>query len=297
MGRRGGLGRGLGALIPPAPPPPAPEQDADGGVRELALDVIHPNPRQPRTVFDPADLDELAASIRVLGVLQPVLVRPDEASGFELVAGERRWRAARLAGLSHIPALVRRIDDRSSLEHALVENIQRSQLGPLEEAAAYGQLMEDFELTQEQVADRVGRSRAAVANTLRLLRLPPSVQALVADESLTAGHVRALLGLDDPEVQVALAQLAVDQGWSVRRMEEEVRRRQAAPSGRPARRPGSPGPRPPALLELEQLLSDHLDTRVHVTLTRSRGRVVIDFASVEDLERIYQAMVQGPERE
>lgn len=298
MGRRGGLGRGLGALIPAAPPaaPAPPGEGADVGLREVPVDAIHPNPRQPRTVFDPVGLDELAASIRLLGVLQPILVRPDGA-GFELVAGERRWRAARLAGLSHLPALVRPVDDRSSLEHAVVENIQRAQLSALEEAAAYAQLMEDFALTQEQVADRVGKSRAAVANTLRLLKLPPPVLALLADESLTAGHVRALLGLEDPGAQTALAQLAVAQGWSVRRVEEEVRRRQSAEPERQRARPGSSVPRPPALLELEHLLSDHLDTRVQVTLSRKRGRVVIDFASIEDLERIYRAMVQGRENE
>jgi len=308
MGRRSGLGRGLGALIPSAPPVGA---DVGPSLRELPIESVRPNRYQPRSVFDDAALAELAASIEVLGVLQPILVRPVEPEGegadgstpaYEIIAGERRWRAAQIAGCTHIPALIRDVVHQQSLEHALVENLQREDLNPVEEAVAFRQLVDDFSLSHEEVATQVGRSRSAVTNTLRLLQLPPSVLELVAVGTLGAGHGRALLGLDTAAEQESVAAHAVSAGWSVRRVEAEVKRRQAAASG-PADGAGDgdvpPGSgltdRPAALLELEGLLSDHLATRVAVQLGGKRGRIVIDFAGIEDLERIYRAMVDGRE--
>ncbi|MFM8267143.1 MAG: ParB/RepB/Spo0J family partition protein [Ilumatobacteraceae bacterium] len=289
MARPSGLGKGLGALIP---------GDLTGGVRagdaprlaEVPIDAIVPNPHQPRVHFDEESLAELAASIEELGVLQPVLVRMTGDQAFELIAGERRWRAARRAGLTTIPAIVRLTDDRASMEQALVENLHRQDLTPLEEAAAYQQLIEDFELTHEQVAERVGKSRSAVTNTLRLLSLPPTIQHLLADGRLSAGHARALLSTPDRAFQEQLARRAVAEQWSVRTVEEAVRDRQpAGEEERPERRERT-RLRPPGLLELEELLADHLSTRVNVTMGAGRGKVTIEFADLEDLERIYHLM-------
>jgi ParB family chromosome partitioning protein len=239
---------------------------------------------------------------RELGVLQPVLVRPLDGETYELIAGERRWRAAKRAGLSLIPAIVRTVDDTLSLEQALVENIQREDLNPLDEAAAYQQLLEDFHLTHDELASRVGKSRAAISNTLRLFQLPPTVQRLVADGRLTAGHARALLTTPDRSYQEVLAQRIVTDGMSVRAVEEAARQHNADQA---ARASGTPAPagagagaearrlRPPGLLELEELLSTHLDTRVAISMGGSKGakgRVTIEFATLEDLERIYRAM-------
>ncbi|WCO67101.1 ParB/RepB/Spo0J family partition protein [Iamia majanohamensis] len=292
MARRSGLGRGLDALIPGSTdeageevaPPPGP------GLSDLLVADIEPNPHQPRSQFDEDSLAALAASIRELGVLQPVLVRPVDGR-YELIAGERRWRAARRAGLERIPAVVRAIDDSTSLEQAVVENLHRQDLNPLEEAGAYQQLVEDFGLTQEEVARRVGRSRSSVANILRLFQLPPSVQRMVRDGQLTAGHARGLLGSPDRAFQEALARRAVEESLTVREVEDVVRERQgggeaAGPRPAPAPEPGQT--RPPGILELEGLLSDRLDTRVMVSMGAKRGRVVIDFATIEDLERIYR---------
>lgn len=218
MSRRSGLGRGLGALIP--------NDLVHGGqelFRELPLSSIEPNRFQPREHFDEAGLVALSDSIRELGVLQPILVRPAEQDRFELIAGERRWRAARKAGLTTIPAIVRPIDDTSSLEQALVENLHRSDLNALEEAAAYQQLMDDFGFTQEQVAARVGKSRPAIANTVRLLHLPAVAQRLLAEGRLAAGHARALLGTPDRTLQERLARRVADEGWTVRQVEEAIR--------------------------------------------------------------------------
>lgn len=292
MARRSGLGRGLDALIPgsseetegEAPTPTGP------GLADLAVADIEPNPHQPRSQFDEAALASLAASIRELGVLQPVLVRPVDGR-YELIAGERRWRAARRAGLERIPAVVRTIDDSTALEQAVVENLHRQDLNPLEEAGAYQQLIEDFGLTQDQVARRVGRSRSSVANILRLFQLPPSVQRMVRDGQLTAGHARGLLGSPDRAFQEALARRAVEDGLTVRDVEEAVRERQAGDRATPAQPSPKPEPgatRPPGILELEGLLSDRLDTRVLVSMSAKRGKVVIDFATIEDLERIYR---------
>lgn len=295
MARRSGLGRGLDSLIPGSSDAAAPAPLAEG-VTEVAVTDIDPNPHQPRSHFDEDGLAALAASVREVGVLQPVLLRPAEGR-YQLIAGERRWRAARRAGLARIPAVVRDIDDHTSLEHAVVENLHRSDLNPLEEAGAYHQLIEDFGLTQEDVARRVGRSRSAVANMLRLFQLPPSVQRMVRDGQISAGHARALLGSPDRAFQEALARRAIDDSLSVREVEELVRQRQAGDAGPSGAEEGAaagstpPEPgrtRPPGLLELEGLLSDRLDTRVAVSMGAKKGKVVIDFATIEDLERIYR---------
>lgn len=299
MARRSGLGRGLGALIP---------TDISGeegsALREVPVESIAPNPLQPRAYFDEEALASLTASVAELGVLQPILVRDLGDERFELIAGERRWRAAKRAGLPTIPVVVRSVDDVLSLEQALVENLHRQDLNALEEAAAYQQLMEDFSLTQEQVAQKVGKSRSAVANTLRLFQLPPSIQRLVAENQLTAGHARALLGTPDRGFQEDLARRIVDRGLSVRDAEDAVRAHSEAQDPEPdgASGPGA-GPavqpvkrlRPPGLLELEELLADHLDTRVAVSMAGSngRGKVVVEFGGLEDLERIYRAMTEG----
>jgi ParB family chromosome partitioning protein len=300
------LGKGLSSLIPPGE-----VAQVDAGESAILIDIpvadITPNPHQPRLHFDEETLAELTESVRQVGVLQPILVRPSESgSGYELIAGERRWRAAGRAGLATIPALVRRTDDLAVVEQALVENLHRQDLTALEEAAAYQQLIDDFGLTHEQVAERVGKSRSAITNTLRLLGLPPSIQHLLADGKLSAGHARALLATPDRALQEQLARQAVEDGWSVRTMEEAVKRGGApAPVGdaddeaRPS--PTSPGHdgagiapttrlRPPGLLELEELLAAHLDTRVNVQMGSKRGKVTVDFADLADLERIYRRM-------
>jgi ParB family chromosome partitioning protein len=288
VGRRSGLGRGLGALIPPT------TAETAAAYQELPVSAVRPNPHQPRSSFDEESMAALTASIREVGVLQPVLVRPAGDGEFELVAGERRWLAARRAGLQAIPALVRTVGDTATLEQALVENLQREDLNPLDEAAAYQQLIEDFHLTHDEVATRVGRSRVAVSNTLRLFQLPSGIQKLVAEGQLAAGHARALLGTPDRSFQESLARRAAADGLSVRAVEDAVRKHgegggEAGPS-RPAetRRLRAPG-----LLELEELLSAHLDTRVKVEMGASKGRVVVEFANLEDLERIYRAMTGG----
>ncbi len=304
MVRRSGLGKGLSSLIPPGEATPG--ESGDGAVlADIPVGDISPNPHQPRVHFDEESLVELTASIQQIGVLQPILVRPSESGlGFELVAGERRWRAAQRAGLATIPAVIRRTDDLASIEQALVENLHRQDLTALEEAAAYQQLIEDFGLTHEQVAERVGRSRPVITNTLRLLGLPPVVQRLLADGKLSAGHARALLATPDRTLQEQLARQAVEFGWTVRAVEEAVRQsgaqqlgdsepapiQSAQPSLDGAGLTPSTRLRPPGLLELEGLLAEHLDTRVSVQMTAKRGRIGIDFADLADLERIYRRM-------
>jgi len=307
MARRSGLGKGLSSLIPPGEATPM-GADTDVVLRDIPVADITPNPHQPRVHFDEESLAELTASVQQIGVLQPVLVRPVEG-GFELIAGERRWRAAGRAGLSTIPAVVRTTDDLASVEQALVENLHRQDLTALEEAAAYQQLTEDFGLTHEQVADRVGKSRSAVTNTLRLLGLPPSIQHLIADGRLSAGHARALLATPDRTLQEDLARLAVEEGWTVRAVELAVKSggvptaepdvaepEVAAPTDRPHDGAGvapTTRLRPPGLLELEELLAEHLETRVHVHMGAKKGKVTIDFADLEDLERIYRRMTEA----
>jgi len=298
MARKSGLGKGLGALIP------SEASDGDEGVlREVSISSIQPNTFQPREHFDDEQLSSLAASIREIGVLQPILVRPidGQADEFELIAGERRWRAARRAGLSTIPVLIRRATtDQSSLEQALVENLHREDLNALEEAAAYQQLIDDFELTHDDVATRVGKSRTSVTNTLRLLQLPAGVQRALAEGDITAGHGRALLGTPDRARQDQLVDVIVSKGLSVRATEELVRNGgilEEPTSSDDVRHPHEPrrtAPRPlppPGIIELEELLSSHLETRVKVDLSSRRGRLLVEFATIEDLERIYRQML------
>jgi ParB family chromosome partitioning protein len=288
--RRSGLGKGLGALIPQDV-----VADAKGrpGVQEVQISQIEPNPFQPRNHFDEESLAGLTASIRELGILQPILVRELGPERYALIAGERRWRAAKRAGLQFIPIIVRDVSDELTLQHALVENLHRDDLNPLEEAAAYQQLIEDFNMTQEAVAHRVGKSRSAVANLLRLFQLPPQVQRMIADGQVSAGHAKALLSTPDRSFQEALARRIAAEGLTVRETEEAVRQRNG-PAGRKPAPPdgGAPGSRlrAPGLLELEGLLADQLDTRVKIDLGPKRGRVVIEFADLEDLERIYRVM-------
>jgi ParB family transcriptional regulator, chromosome partitioning protein len=321
--RRGGLGRGLGALIPPAPSEtvrvdddPAAlsgassEQDTvdltdpgpthDGGsapaeletvpgarFAEIRIDAISPNPRQPRAVFDEEAQAELVASIREIGLLQPVVVRPaTDPDRYELVMGERRWRAAGTAGLDRIPAIVRDTGDEALLRDALLENLHRAQLNPLEEAAAYDQLLKDFGCSHDELAQRLGRSRPQVSNTLRLLRLPPGVQRRVAAGVLSAGHARALLGLSDADEQERLAHRIVAEGLSVRAVEEIVTVGDDTTTGRQTRAARAHRPVAPGLADLAERLSDRLETRVRVDLGRTKGRITIDFASLDDLNRI-----------
>jgi ParB family transcriptional regulator, chromosome partitioning protein len=294
VARRSGLGRGLGALIP---------TDVVGGdgttLREVPVGSVQPNPHQPRTYFDEETLAGLTASVAEVGVLQPLLVRELADDRYELIAGERRWRAAKRAGLQTVPVVVRETDEAGSLEQALIENLHRADLNALEEAAAYQQLVEDFGLTQEEVAQRVGKSRSAVANTLRLFQLPPSIQKLIGEGQVSAGHAKALLGTPDRAYQEALARRIVADGLSVREVEDAVRERNELGSDPQPTRGAGADPagrklRPPGLLELEELLAEHLATRVGISMGAKRGKVVIEFATLEDLERIYRAMTERP---
>jgi ParB family transcriptional regulator, chromosome partitioning protein len=297
--RRSGLGKGLAALLPQENVGTVGETPTTGAyLREIPVGNISPNPNQPRGYFDEEGLVELAQSVGEFGVLQPILVRPLPDGQFQLIAGERRWRAAKRCGLDTIPCVVRTTDDVASVEQALVENLHRQDLTALEEAAAYLQLIEEFNLTHEELAKKVAKSRAAISNTLRLLQLPAAIQHLLSDGRISAGHARALLGTPDRAVQEALANRIVEEGLSVRMVEELIRRPQ--PTVEPSPAEGSPRPndgalrqlRPPGLLELEELLSEHLDTRVSVSMGGKRGKMVIEFATLEDLERIYRVMTE-----
>ncbi|MDX1468839.1 MAG: ParB/RepB/Spo0J family partition protein [Acidimicrobiia bacterium] len=279
--RKAGLGRGLEALIP------SEAASVETEFLQLAVDDVVPNPDQPRSRFDEESLEELAASIKEVGVLQPVVVRPGD-DAYILIAGERRWRAARRAGLQTIPAVVRGDSADSSLVEALVENIQRQDLTPLEEAHAFKQLLEDYGMTQEKVADRVGKSRPAVANTLRLLQLPGPLQTLVDAGGLSAGHARALLTLDDQKYAIYLGEKAAAEGWSVRQVEDAVRDRKAMESTQPKAK--ITHLRPAEIIELEKRLEDRLGAKVKINYRNQRGRVEIRFGSLEDLERIYRLM-------
>ena len=306
---RRGLGRGLGELFqrteptepapaadlalrqeaaPAAPAHPVPEGSY---FAELDLASITPNPRQPRSVFDEEAMEELVGSIREVGLLQPVVVRPTGPETFELVMGERRWRASQAAGLASIPAIVRRTEDHDLLRDALLENLHRAQLNPLEEAAAYQQMLEDFGCTQDELAGRIKRSRPQISNTIRLLRLPPTVQRRVAAGVLSAGHARALLAVPEPAAQERLAQRVVAEGLSVRATEELVALGETGSEEAPRTRDRR---EPPALAtELAAQLSDRLDTRVRVEMGRTRGRIVVDFATADDLRRISELMQSG----
>jgi ParB family chromosome partitioning protein len=331
--RRGGLGRGLGALIPTGPVPtetgavgstltafPSPDGispadrlasavdhaspaalDGSGdygpelepvpgaAFREIPVDAIVPNAKQPRTIFDEEALEELKASIDQVGILQPVVVRETAPGQYELIMGERRWRASQSIGRETIPAIIRDTSDDAMLRNALLENIHRSDLNPLEEAAAYQQLLAEFGVTQEELAQRIGRSRPQISNTIRLLNLPPVVQRRVAAGVLSAGHARALLALGSVEAQEELAQRIVAEGLSVRATEEIVA---LAGSGSPAKKvaPRRAKPRSPGLEDLADRLSDRFETRVKVDLGRRKGRITIEFGSVDDLERIAETM-------
>jgi len=301
--QRRGLGRGLGALIPSAPlaadssvgpASPAGVQADDLGAyfQEIPVESITPNPRQPRQVFDEEALDELSASIRAVGLLQPVVVRQVVPGRYEIVMGERRWRACQIAGLPEIPAIVRETSDDDLLRNALIENLHREQLNPLEEAAAYQQLLEDFSATHEELARKIGRSRPHISNTIRLLNLPAAVQKRVAAGVLTAGHARALLGVDDPEAQEQLAHRIVAEGLSVRDVEEIAAL--GAPETKATRqRQTKPKPVAPGLRDLADKLTDVFDTRVRVDLGKRKGKIVVEFDSVEDLERIVTIMAPG----
>ncbi len=348
--RRRGLGRGLGALIPPAPQerratavgpgstspgpslplsgdrgvaaakvttlppgsvssvddsvslpeqaeaPSLPEAPAGAHFAELPLAAITPNPCQPRVVFDDDALAELVTSIKEVGLLQPVVVRQVSPGRYELIMGERRWRACREAGLDRIPAIVRATEDDKLLLDALLENLHRAQLNPLEEAAAYDQLLKDFNCTHDQLADRIGRSRPQVTNTLRLLRLSPPVQKRVAAGVLSAGHARALLSVEDADQQEHLASRIVAEGLSVRSVEEIVTLMASEPHKRPKARGPRAGGRVSALSELATRLSDRFETRVKVDLGQKKGKIVVEFASMEDLDRILGTLAPGEGR-
>jgi ParB family transcriptional regulator, chromosome partitioning protein len=292
--RKSGLGRGLSALIPTEV-----NREQGTALTELPVTSIRPNPDQPREHFDEETLASLSASIRELGVLQPVLVRQADDGAYELIAGERRLRAAKRAGLTQIPAIVKDADRAASIEQALVENLHRQDLNALEEAAAYSQLIEDLGLTHEQVASRVGKSRVSITNSLRLFQLPPTVQKMVAAGELSGSHAKALLGTPDRNFQESLARRVVAEDLSVRAVEEAVRsavRGEAPnPDHAPATKPVPAGRKlpEPGVAELERLLSDHLDTRVKVELGSKKSSVVIEFADLDDLERIYLKMTAG----
>jgi ParB family chromosome partitioning protein len=311
MARRSGLGKGLSALIPSEA-----TGETDSLLRVVPISHIRPNAYQPRSHFDEESMGALAASIREVGLLQPVLVREleDEEDSYELIAGERRWRAARRAGLQTIPVLVQVADDVASLEQALVENLHRVDLNALEEAAAYQQLIDEFGLTHEQVATRMGKGRATVTNTLRLLQLPTGAQRALAERTISAGHARALLGTPDRALQEKMVDQIIEEGLTVRAVEELVRQGGSelrvvpdapetaeplgAPTGvtsgttEPSTRRATVRKLPePGVLELEDLLSTYLNTRVKVDIQNRRGRLVVEFATLEDLERIYRAMV------
>jgi len=311
MARRSGLGKGLSALIPSEA-----TGESDSLLRVVPISHIRPNSFQPRSHFDEESMAALAASIREVGLLQPVLVRAlgDEAETYELIAGERRWRAARRAGLQTIPVLVQVADDVASLEQALVENLHRVDLNALEEAAAYQQLIDEFGLTHEQVAARMGKGRATITNTLRLLQLPAGAQRALAERTISAGHARALLGTPDRALQEKLVERITEEGLTVRAVEDLVRQggselrvvpampevaEEAAPVKGSTSGTTDAGPRrtpvrklpEPGVVELEELLSTYLNTRVKVDIQNRRGRLVVDFATLEDLERIYRAMV------
>ncbi len=276
MARRSALGKGLDALLP--------QSESGDNLENIPVGRIRANPNQPRKAFGDDALCSLVESIRRVGVLQPVVVRPD---GFDyvLVAGERRWRAAQQAGLGEIPALIRETDGSGQLTEALIENLQREDLNPLEEAAAYRQLEEDFNMTHAQIGEQVGRSRAAVSNTLRLLQLCPAVQAYVAAGSLSAGHARALLGLADEALAEHLAERTVKEGWSVRRLEEAVR----AGKGEKKTRRRPPPAREPVIIELEKRLAEQLGADVEIRYSKNtKGRVIMKFEGVDQLEAIYR---------
>jgi ParB family chromosome partitioning protein len=292
--QRRGLGRGLGSLIPTAPSSGQATDTADLAAvpagayfAELPIGQITPNQVQPRQVFDEDAMAELVNSITEVGLLQPVVVRRTADDSFELVMGERRWRAAQRAGLETIPAIIRQTEDADMLRDALLENLHRSQLNPLEEAAAYQQLLEDFSCTHDELAARIGRSRPQISNTIRLLKLSPAVQRRVAAGVISAGHARSLLAVEDPDLQDRLAARVVAEGISVRGLEEIVAVGEAPSREAPVRRRR---PTAPGLQDIAERLSDRLETRVRVDLGQRKGRITVEFASLDDLRRIVDVM-------
>jgi ParB family transcriptional regulator, chromosome partitioning protein len=301
---RRGLGRGLGSLIPTGPAQPDQEQPdqartatatdtevapvpAGAYFADLPIGQVSPNQVQPRQVFEEEAMAELVHSIKEIGLLQPVVVRRTGGESYELVMGERRWRAAQVAGLDHIPAIVRRTEDADMLRDALLENLHRSQLNPLEEAAAYQQLLEDFSCTHDELASRIGRSRPQISNTIRLLKLSPAVQRRVAAGVISAGHARSLLAVEDADLQDRLAARVVAEGISVRGLEEMVAVGETAHQEASVRRRK---PTAPGLQDLADRLSDRLETRVKVDLGQRKGRITVEFASLDDLRRIVDIM-------
>jgi ParB family chromosome partitioning protein len=285
MARRGGLGTGLDALIPTS----LTVGDKEVGQQnEVAISAISPNPRQPRTHFDPVALEELIASIKEIGILQPPVVRQTTPGKYELIMGERRFRAAKAAGLKTIPVIIRQTPDNELLREALIENIHRSQLNALEEAAAYSQLLTDFNCTHDELAQKLGRSRPLVSNTIRLMNLPTSVQQKLASGVLSAGHARALLGLSDAGAIEKLASRIVTEGLSVRATEEIIT--SGAPKGQSAKKPKQTKSASPELQEIAERIGDALDTRVSIQGSAKKGTIVIEFAGAEDLKRITKAL-------
>ena len=285
MARRGGLGTNLDALIPTSLT--VGDQEV-GQQNEVAISAISPNPRQPRTHFDPAALNELIASIKEIGILQPPVVRQTTPGKYELVMGERRFRAAKAAGLKTIPVIIRQTPDNELLREALIENIHRSQLNALEEAAAYSQLLTDFNCTHDELAQKLGRSRPLISNTIRLMNLPTSVQQKLASGVLSAGHARALLGLSDAGAIEKLASRIVTEGLSVRATEEIIS--SGAPKGQSAKKPKQTKSASPELQEIAERIGDALDTRVSIQGSAKKGTIVIEFAGAEDLKRITKAL-------
>ena len=285
MARRGGLGTNLDALIPTSLT--VGDQEV-GQQNEVAISAISPNPRQPRTYFDPAALNELIASIKEIGILQPPVVRQTTPGKYELVMGERRFRAAKAAGLKTIPVIIRQTPDNELLREALIENIHRSQLNALEEAAAYSQLLTDFNCTHDELAQKLGRSRPLISNTIRLMNLPTSVQQKLASGVLSAGHARALLGLSDAGAIEKLAARIVTEGLSVRATEEIIS--SGAPKGQSAKKPKQTKSASPELQEIAERIGDALDTRVSIQGSAKKGTIVIEFAGAEDLKRITKVL-------
>jgi len=285
MARRGGLGTNLDALIPTS----LTVGDKEVGQQnEVAISAISPNPRQPRTHFDPVALEELIASIKEIGILQPPVVRQTTPGKYELIMGERRFRAAKAVGLKTIPVIIRQTPDNELLREALIENIHRSQLNALEEAAAYSQLLTDFNCTHEELAQKLGRSRPLISNTIRLMNLPTSVQQKLASGVLSAGHARALLGLSDAATIEKLAARIVSEGLSVRAIEEIIS--SGAPKGQSTKKPKQTKSATPELQEIAERIGDALDTRVSIQGSAKKGTIVIEFAGAEDLKRITKAI-------
>jgi ParB family transcriptional regulator, chromosome partitioning protein len=280
--RRGGLGRGLEALIPSG-------TDMATAYAVIPVEQVEANPNQPRTRFDEEALANLVDSIREVGILQPISVMRLDAGAYRLIAGERRLRAAKRAGLTEIPAVIRTVDDQSSLTEALIENIQREDLSPLEEAAAYNQLLEEHGLTHEEIGVRVGRSRVAITNSLRLLTLSAVIQGMLERGELSAGHARALLGVEDRKYAEHIAGRAAAEGWSVRQVEEAARARRESEEPGPAERPPQVREvRPVEIVELEHRLTDQLGTKVKIEYRNKKGKIEIGFGSLDDLERLYR---------